>query len=242
MKKSKLIKTALLAMTTVSALVLAACSIESEETKTDSGVESSETSEKADSSSEEVDNSDEEVTDDEKKEIQRIARSFYIKAYSFDVEAMEKSLNSEQPDILKGNSLEYDDEQKGQLAEALSIYHDDTLPLTNYEELSNNDKANLLMALGEIQGKMMFFGDSSKGVSAQTSGNNLTIDGDKANVVVIVEVSTGGMSEAFGDDVPESIKEEIPVQLVKTSDGWKVDGGFIAQEYQKKTEDWLSDF
>lgn len=233
MKKSKLIKTALLAMTTLSALALAACSIESEET--DSGVESSETSEKADSSSEEV-------TDDEKKEIQRIARSFYVKAYSLDVEEMEESMNSEQPDILKGNSLEYDDEQKGQLAEALSIYHDDTLPLTNYEELSNNDKANLLMALGEIQGKMMLFGDLGKDVSAKTSGNNLTIDGDKANLVVVVESNTGVISEAFGDDVPESIKEEIPVQLVKTSDGWKVDGGFIAQEYQKKTEDWLSDF
>lgn len=224
-------------MTTVSALALAACSIENEET--DSGVESSETIEEVDNDSEEFDDDGEEVSGDEKKEIQKVARSFYVDVYSFDMEEM---MNSEQPEILKGNILEYDDEQKGQLAEILSIYHDDVLPLTNYEELSNEDKVNFLMYLGEMEGKMMLFGNLAKGVSAQTSGDSVTLDGDKASVVIIVEIGTGGMSEAFGDDVPETTKEEIPVQLVKTSDGWKVDAAFIAQEYQKEIDSRTSIF
>lgn len=237
--KIKLVKTALLAMTTVSALALAACSDEDKETTTDSGVEYTETNEEVDNDSEEFDDDGDEVTGDEKKEIQKVARSFYVDVYSFDMEEM---INSEQPDIVKGNILDYNDEQYGQLAEALSVYYDDILPQTNYEELSNKDKANFLISLGEMQGKMMLFGDLVKGVSAQTSGETVVVDGNTATVTVSVEITMGGTSEAFGDDVPESAKEEIHAQLVKTSDGWKIDAGSIAQEYQEKIDSRFAGF
>lgn len=114
-----------------------------------------------------------------------------------------------------------DDKQNG-LEEVTAKYSDGVRQAVNYDELSLPEKSTINMISLVFRGAVSGTDVDTSGMKVTVNTDNIEVDGDTANVPAANVVFS--MANEEGEVTSDSNIATLDTPLVKTKDGWKVDG------------------
>lgn len=188
------------------------------------------------------------VKDDKVNDITSVTNEFYMELLTKPVEGGNEAIIQAQDDMtlaVDGDTSVFEaanpvdsiatlsDDKQNSLVEVTSKYSDGVRDATNYNDLTKPEQATINMVSLVFRGNATMSGFETEGLKITIDPEAIEVDKDTATVK-----SSGVTFSQAGEDgevVSESDIITIDTPLVKTKDGWKVDGAEFINRLMSQT-------